>query len=373
MFLSSGYTIAAWTHDDCLVLMALVFHLFCTGFFTSLVPFDLPGTALRTAARARKQVATLVEEEVAKLVAKRAAGNLTSSEQACILNTLISSWPIKATRGEPSAVPLKLLDNALTFLFHGADCLSSAMLAATRYVCEHETVRVAIKAELDDAGIVGGRRLDGPTLRQLPILQSVVMETLRLYPPIPLMHRVVTAPVTLCGYNLEPGQLLSYAIRTPHLDRGVWGDTVQDFCPARHLPGGGGSMTARRHDGTPAAGGRQKPAAAGAGTKPLWVPFGDGARHCPGADLATVALFVYLVLLVKDHTLDVEGGVRLLKMPPHVRPDFDLRVRRSTPVSLHLHGGGGKTVASNPLSTHVTRAPSYGCSSPTSISSDRLL
>lgn len=319
-------------------------------------------------------MATLVEEEVAKLVAKRVAGTLTPSEQACILNTLISSWPMEADSGGPSAVPRKLLDNALTFLFHGADCLSSAMLAATRYVCEHETVRQEMKVELQDAGVEGGRRLDGPTLRRLPILHSVVMETLRLYPPIPLMHRVVTAPgARLRGYDLEPGQLLSYAIRTPHLDRGTWGVTAHDFCPARHWPMGGGPSTATPHIESPAGGGRQEPTAGGAEITPLWVPFGGGARHCPGADLATVALYVYLARLVQDHTLEIEGGVRMMRMPPHVRPDFDLRVRRSIPVSLHMHGGGGKASACDPLSTHVTRAPSYGLSTPTSIYSDRML
>lgn len=299
------------------------------GYFTSLVPFDLPGTSLRTAARARQQVAAMVEAEVAKLAAKRAAGTLTPAEQACILNTLISSWPMEAGKGGPAAVPLKLLDNALTFLFHGADCLSAVMLAATRYVCEDRPTRAVMKRELEEAGVVGGRRLDGPTLRRLPILQSVVMETLRLYPPIPLMHRVVSAPVTLCGYTLEPGQLLSYAIRTPHLDRGVWGDTVHDFCPARHLVGGGRTPSAAQHGGTPPAAGAQEPTVAGVATAPSWLPFGGGARRCPGADLASVALSVYLVLLVRDHTLEVEGRVRLLRMPPHQRPDFELRVRRS--------------------------------------------
>lgn len=70
----------------------LSFHrLFYVAF-----PFDLPGTSLRSAARSQKQVAALVEEEVVKLVAKRAAGTLTPFELACILNTLISSWPMEA-------------------------------------------------------------------------------------------------------------------------------------------------------------------------------------------------------------------------------------------------------------------------------------
>ncbi|GAB0493039.1 hypothetical protein MMPV_004311 [Pyropia vietnamensis] len=341
-------------------------------FFTSLVPFDLPGTSLRTAVRSRKQVAMLLEEEVAKLVVKRAAGTLTPSEQACILNTLISSWPMQAGSGGPAAVPSKLLDNAMTFLFHGADCLSSAMLAATRYVCEDEATRLAIKGELEVAGVVGGRHLDALTLRQLPILQSVVMEALRLYPPIPLMHRVVTEPVTLCGYSLEPGQLLSYAIRTPHLDRRVWGDTAHSFCPTRHLRGGGGaSSAAERHDGAPAAARRREPTAADTPTAPLWIPFGNGTRHCPGAELATVALCVYLAQLVRDHKLEVEGKVRLLTMPPHVRPDFDVRVRRCAPVK--QQGGGRKAVGSDQPPTHLTRAPSSACSSPTSVSTHQLL
>jgi len=276
-----------------------------------------------------------MREEVSKLAAKRAAGTLSSSESSCILSNLSSSW----STTDKETAPIKLLDNAMSFLFHGADCLSAVMLAATRYVCEDESTRGAMLIELIDAGIVGGGQLDGATLRQLPVLRSVVMETLRLYPPIPLMHRTVVEPVSLDEYALEPGQLLSYSIRTPHLDEAAWGDATDRFCPARHLRDGGMSVNDARHDPlrVPVSNPSLTCDVSGGSH---WLPFGDGVRKCPGADFATLAVSIYLAKLVVEHTLEVQGVVRMLRMPPHVRPDFELRVRRRAPQGRFAEGLG---------------------------------
>jgi len=278
-----------------------------------------------------------MREEVSKLATKRAAGTLSSSEASCILNNLSSSW---STTDDRDAIPIKLLDNAMSFLFHGADCLSAVMLAATRYVCEDESTRDAMLIELIDAGMVGGGQLDGATLRQLPVLRSVVMETLRLYPPIPLMHRTVIEPASLDEYALVPGQLLSYSIRTPHLDEAAWGDAAGRFCPGRHLRDGGMTVGDVRHDPSrvPVISNPSLTGDVSGGSH--WLPFGDGVRKCPGADFATLAVSIYLAKLVMEHTLEVQGAVRMLRMPPHVRPDFELRVRRRAPQGRGAEGLG---------------------------------
>jgi cytochrome P450 len=108
------------------------------------------------------------------------------------------------------------------------------------------------------------RRLHGELAEpESPYLDAVVTETMRLRPVVPLISRVTTAPVELCGYELPAGTQLAIAIVLLHHRPEIYPEPFA-FRPERFVDA--------KLDGS------------------AYLPFGLGRRRCVGASLATLEM-----------------------------------------------------------------------------------
>ena len=60
-----------------------------------------------------------------------------------------------------------------------------------------------------------------------------ILETLRLYSPVPLIRRRTRAAVELGGIVVPEDAILTLPIATMHRDREVWGEDAGEFNPLR--------------------------------------------------------------------------------------------------------------------------------------------
>ena len=149
----------------------------------------------------------------------------------------------------------RIRDQMLTMLIAGHDT-STALLAWTFYLLGSHPeiyrqlvtdVRAALRAE--PPGVSSGW--------QPPLLDQVIKESLRLYPPIHIGNRMVAEEMEFHGKRVPAGERLFYSIYLTHRDPAYWQD-ADDFCPERF--------------------------AHGRKTAPFtYVPFGGGPRACIGA------------------------------------------------------------------------------------------
>lgn len=71
---------------------------------------------------------------------------------------------------------------------------------------------------------------------QLKVLDRVFKETLRLFPPVPLITRAADQPITLSGRTIPQGTHLIASVLTMQRCEKYWGPTANRFDPDRWLP-----------------------------------------------------------------------------------------------------------------------------------------
>ena len=132
------------------------------------------------------------------------------------------------------------------------------------------------KAELD-AQVGQDRLLDEPQASKLSYLQSIISETLRLYPAAPLLvPHYSSDDFTVAGYHVPRDTIVLVNAWAIHRDPRLW-DDAESFKPERFEAAGAG---------------------AGDVASKL-MPFGQGRRACPGAGLAQRVVGLTLGALVQ--------------------------------------------------------------------------
>ncbi|KAF9622007.1 hypothetical protein IFM89_029227 [Coptis chinensis] len=161
----------------------------------------------------------------------------------------------------------------------GTDTSKSTMEWAMSLLLNNPHVLKKAQEEID-LHVEPGRLLDESDVEKLRYVHSIVMETLRMYPPGPLMiPHEASEECIVGGYNVPRGTMLIVNLWAIENDPNVWNEPTK-FVPERFL----GLERTR------------------VGFK--LMPFGVGRRKCPGEGLATRVITLTLAALI--HCFDWE-------------------------------------------------------------------
>ncbi|MBC7876767.1 MAG: cytochrome P450 [Anaerolineales bacterium] len=156
-------------------------------------------------------------------------------------------------------------DQMLTMLIAGHDT-STALLAWTfALLGQHPETHKQILNELNTSG-------------KSQLLDHVIKESLRLYPPIHIGNRLVTEEMEFTEGSVPAGERLFYSIYLTQRDPEIW-ENAEEFCPERF--------------------------AHGKKTPPMsYIPFGGGPRVCIGAAFGQAEARVVLTWLLQNFTFE---------------------------------------------------------------------
>lgn len=182
----------------------------------------------------------------------------------------------KDAKGEPLGNE-ELTAEALTQLIAGSDTTSNTSCAILYWVLATPHVLPKLQEELDAANIPAGSVPTYDAVKDLPYVQAVINETMRIHSTSSLgLPRLVPAispenpnpkPIEILGYSFPPGTALSVPAYTIHHSPEIWGKDVEDFKPERWL---NGNLTERQ--------------------KEAFIPFSYGPRACVGRNVAEMEL-----------------------------------------------------------------------------------
>ena len=168
-------------------------------------------------------------------------------------------------------------DQILTMLIAGHDT-STALLAWTLFLLgSHPEAMERACTEANSA--VQGFPPTQQSLSQLPYLEMVIKESLRLYPPIHVGNRQAADDIPIGNFTIPAGTRTMYSIYLTHRDPKHWSEPDR-FCPERF------DRVASK-----------KPTAFS------YLPFGGGPRTCIGAAFALVEAKAVLARLLTTFDL----------------------------------------------------------------------
>nr|UJH93408.1 cytochrome P450 [Echinochloa crus-galli] len=208
-------------------------------------------------------------------------GSESESEKKSMIAVLLT-----LQKSEPEVYTDTMIMALCTNLFGaGTETTSTTTEWAMSLLLNHPEKLKKAQAEID-AAVGTSRLVTADDVPHLAYLQSIIHETLRLYPAAPLLlPHLSSADCKVGGYDVPRGTMLLVNVYAIHRDPAVWED------PAAFRP--------ERFENGKAAEGR------------LLMPFGMGRRKCPGETLALRTVGLVLGALVQCFDWDRVDGVEV--------------------------------------------------------------
>lgn len=162
----------------------------------------------------------------------------------------------------------------------GTDTTINTMEWSLSLLLNHPEVLKKAQMEIDNQIGENKRLLEESDLPKLPFLRSIILESNRMYPPLPLLVPHETSKDCIIGgFRVPSGTMISTNAWAIQNDPNTWEDP-RSFKPERH----------KSSVGFPELGGRD-------GFK--LMPFGSGRRGCPGEALAVRTVGLALGTLIQ--------------------------------------------------------------------------
>lgn len=232
--------------------------------WVTLAPVNLPFTPYRRALRIAERLNALIRSLIER---KR-----SEPEAADVLASLIHAHDEDGGR----LTDEELVGHAFTLFVAGHETTANALTWTIFLLSQHPDVMSDLLEELNEA--VGESEPNLEKLNQLPLLEGVVKESLRLLPPAPIGARVTTASCELGGVTIPPKTNVYFSQFITHRLPELYEE------PNRFIPGRWSTIKRTPYE---------------------FLPFSAGPHMCIGWGFAMQEMKVVLSILLRRYRFSV--------------------------------------------------------------------
>jgi cytochrome P450 len=183
----------------------------------------------------------------------------------------------------------QLRDEAVTIFTAGHETTATALAWTFYLLSKHPAVERQLRGQLAD--VLGDKPVTLADLHRIPLLEGVVKESMRLYPPIWVFARSAIAEDDIGGTRIRPGNVLMLSSYVTHRHPALW-ENPEGFDPSRF-------------SAPPAV----------ARPRFSYFPFGGGARQCIGDSFAMMEAQLILATVLRRVKLSLAPWQRVEPEP----------------------------------------------------------
>ena len=234
----------------------------------------LPIDSFRRRDAARVQLVELVEH----IMARRLANPPKDKAGRDMLDVLVT---VKDEHGNPRFSAHEITGMFISMMFAGHHTSSGTSSWTLIEMLRHPKVYADVHLELDDL-YADGKEVSFHALRQIPKLENVLKESLRLHPPLIILMRVAQGEFDVQGYPIHTGDLVA---ASPAVSNRIAEDfpNPDAFDPDRY----------------------DKPRQEDLINRWTWIPFGAGRHRCVGAAFATIQIKAIFSILLREYEFEM--------------------------------------------------------------------
>ncbi|MFI5719168.1 cytochrome P450 [Nocardia sp. NPDC051750] len=229
----------------------------------------MPIESFRIRDESRAKLVELVQE----IMDVRIANPPADKEDRDLLDVLVS---VKGEDGNLHFSASEVTGIFISMMFAGHHTTSGTAAWSVIELLRHPEVLSGVVKELDEL-YADGQEVSFHALRQIPQLEAVLKETLRLHPPLIILMRVAQGEFEVCGHTIAPGD---HVAATPAISNRLPEDfpNPDSFDPGRYIDPNQEDLVNRW----------------------TWIPFGAGRHRCVGAAFALMQLKAIFSVLLRD-------------------------------------------------------------------------
>ncbi|KAG4075516.1 hypothetical protein HA402_003341 [Bradysia odoriphaga] len=169
----------------------------------------------------------------------------------------------------------EIVTNAMVLLFGSYETTAVTLQCCLHNLVTHQSIQEELRADLRKA--VGNKRVTFSTLSDVPLLNRIVKETLRMFPPVSLfVTRVANEHYEYEGTVIPKGMPVFIGVSSIHNDPVLWPDPGE-FRPARFES---------------------------SFDKLTFLPFGAGPKNCLGLRFAYMELQLTIAKLILTYRFE---------------------------------------------------------------------
>jgi sterol 14-demethylase len=221
--------------------------------------------------RARLALVELVQD----IMDRRAAAALPAEDLLDVLMVM------RDEAGRPRFTADEITGIFISMMFAGHHTSSGTAAWTLIELLRHPDVLSGVIAELDEL-YRDGREVSFQALREIPLLESALKETLRLHPPLILLLRVAKQDLPIGDHCIPAGTMVG---ASPAVSNRIPSDFPDPdrFDPARYAE-------PRQEDLI---------------NRWTWIPFGAGKHRCVGSAFAMMQLKAIFSVILRDYVFEM--------------------------------------------------------------------
>ncbi|HEY2882622.1 MAG TPA: cytochrome P450 [Pirellulales bacterium] len=186
-------------------------------------------------------------------------------------------------RENPDRLPRENLPGQLFILFSAShETVATAVTWTLFLLSQHPHILTELYEAIENR--CGQSQPTFDDLEQLPLLDAIIKETMRLIPPVACVPRRIRAAAEIQGYEVGPKDFVLLNHYATHRDPEVYVDP-QQFRPERWFTTQPDSFS--------------------------YLPFGAGPRTCIGKALGTAAINLLTAMIVQRYRLTLQNGTKI--------------------------------------------------------------